>query len=74
MEREREHNKTVLFPVRLDDAVNEIKTGWPADVRRTRHIGDFTSWKEHDSYSKASDRLLRDLKAEEKKEPQTAEG
>ena len=25
---------------------------------------DFTRWKEHDSYRKAFDRLLRDLKAE----------
>jgi hypothetical protein len=66
MEREGEQHKTMLFPVRLDDSVNEIKTGWPADIRRTRHIGDFTHWKEHDSYQKAFDRLLRDLKAEEK--------
>jgi hypothetical protein len=27
----------------------------------TRHIGDFTRWKEHDAYTKALDRLLRDL-------------
>lgn len=64
MEREREQNKTILFPVRLDDTVNEMKVGWPADIRRTRHIGDFTRWKDHDSYQKAFDRLLRDLKAE----------
>ena len=36
-------------------------------ARRTRHIGDFTKWKDHDSYRKAFDRLLRDLRAEEKK-------
>lgn len=67
MEREQEQNKTMLFPVSLDNAVNEMKVGWPADVRRTRHIGDFTRWKDHDSYQKAFDRLLRDLKAEDKK-------
>jgi hypothetical protein len=67
MEREVEDEKhrTTLFPVRLDDAVMRIKTGWPADVHRTRHIGDFTGWKNHDSYQKALDRLLRDLKAGE---------
>ena len=27
-----------------------------------RHVGDFTRWKEHDAYSKALERLLRDLK------------
>jgi hypothetical protein len=26
-----------------------------------RNIGDFTRWKEHDAYSNALDRLLRDL-------------
>jgi len=65
MEREAEQNKTMLFPVRVDNAVNEMKVGWPADVRRTRHIGDFTRWKDYDSYQKAFDRLLRDLKAGE---------
>jgi hypothetical protein len=32
--------------------------------QRQRHIGNFTHWKEHDVYSKAFDRLLRDLKVE----------
>src|SRR5215204_768330 len=63
-EKEDEQKKTVLFPVRLDDTVSEIKTGWAADVRRSRHIGDFRNWKSHDSYRKAFERLMRDLKAE----------
>lgn len=63
-EKEREQKKTMLFPVRLDDAVLEAKTGWAADVRRSRHIGDFRDWKNHDSYRKAFERLMRDLKAE----------
>ncbi|MDQ3919573.1 MAG: toll/interleukin-1 receptor domain-containing protein [Acidobacteriota bacterium] len=63
-EKEGEQKKTVLFPVRLDDAVLEAKTGWAADIRRTRHIGDFREWKNHDSYRKAFERLMRDLKAE----------
>jgi hypothetical protein len=55
----------VLFPIRLDDTVMQINTGWPAYLKNTRHIGDFTRWKDHDSYQKAFDRLLCDLKAEE---------
>jgi hypothetical protein len=66
MERERQEERTVLFPIRLDDAVMDIPNGWPADIRRTRHIGDFTKWKNHDHYQKAFDRLLRDLKSDEK--------
>lgn len=64
-EKEKEQGKTVLFPVKLDNTVSETKTGWAADVRRTRHIGDFRDWKSHDSYKKAFERLMRDLKAGE---------
>ena len=35
----------------------------PQDIRRTRHIGDFTLWQDSASYKKAFDRLLRDLKS-----------
>ena len=63
-EKERETKSTVLFPVRLDDAVMESKAGWAADIKRTRHIGDFRRWKDHDGYRKAFERLLRDLKVE----------
>ena len=45
----------------------EIKSGWPALLRNTRNVGDFTRWKDYDSYQKAFDRLLRELKADEKK-------
>jgi TIR domain len=61
-EKERGAQSTVLVPVRLDDAVIDSKTGWAADIRRTRHIGDFQRWKDHDGYHKAFKRLLRDLK------------
>jgi len=36
---------------------------WAASLRRTRHIGDFTCWKDHDAFKKAFERLLRDLKS-----------
>jgi hypothetical protein len=61
LEREAEQGRIMLFPVRIDDAVMKVKTGWAADVKRIRHIGDFTDWKNTDSYRKALDRLLRDL-------------
>ena len=62
--RERTQGGTVLFPIRLDDSVLEISGGWPALIRNTRNIGDFTRWKDQDSYQKAFERLLRDLQAE----------
>ena len=63
-DRERRNKGAVLFPVRLDEAVIDAEVAWAADIRRTRHIGDFTQWKDHDAYQKAFDRLLRDLKAD----------
>jgi hypothetical protein len=68
-ERERRENRTVLFPIQIDDAVAESTMGWAAAIRRTRHVGDFTRWKDHDSYQKAFERLLRDLKTEEPAKP-----
>jgi hypothetical protein len=62
-EEHRSPGKTVLFPIRLDDAVMKTDQAWAANIRRTRHIGDFSQWKTHDEYKKAFDRLLHDLKA-----------
>jgi uncharacterized protein YjbI with pentapeptide repeats len=64
LNKEPEGVPNVLYPVRLDDAVMQCKAGWADDVRRTRHIGDFTHWKNHGDYQKAFNRLLRALKAE----------
>jgi hypothetical protein len=33
-------------------------------VVQESNIGDFQGWKDHDAYSKALERLLRDLKVE----------
>lgn len=62
--KEMEGKPNVLFPIRLDEAVMQSRTGWASHIRLTRHIGDFINWKDHDEYKKAFDRLLRDLKAE----------
>jgi hypothetical protein len=60
---QRKPSSTVLFPITLDDAVMETDQAWAASLRRTRHIGDFRAWKDHDQYQKSFERLLRDLKA-----------
>ena len=64
IEKEHQQNKLVLLPIRLDDIVMTTTQAWAADIRRMRHIGDFTRWKQHDDYQQALERLLRDLKAE----------
>ena len=59
--RERQQGTTILFPVRIDNTVMTMETGWPALIRNTRNIGDFRRWKTHSTYQQAFDKLLRDL-------------
>ena len=57
----------MLFPIRLDNDVLVSTVQWAAHMRRTRHIGDFEQWKQHDHYQQAFERLLRDLTGSEGK-------
>jgi TIR domain-containing protein/pentapeptide repeat protein len=65
-EKERRENRLALFPIRLDDVVMKTEQAWASSLRRTRHIADFTKWKDHDSYQDAFKRLLRDLQGKER--------
>lgn len=62
--RERDQSRKVLFPIRLDNTVMRVASGWPALIRNTRFIGDFREWRSPDKYKMAFDRLLRDLRSE----------
>ena len=53
----------ILFPVRLDNAVMVSGDGWTRLIKNIRNIGNFTHWKDYDSYQKGFERLVRDLKA-----------
>ena len=68
-------NRRKLFPIRLVDFGTlqswecfDADTGedLAAEVRQY-FIPDFSDWKDHDAFEAAFERLLRDLKAEEKK-------
>ncbi len=62
VEKENQRGKTVLFPIRLDDAVFETTEQWAYEIRK-RHIGDFRNWTNPLLYQNAMNRLLRDLNA-----------
>ena len=62
MAPERKRGQTVLFPVRLDDAVMDTSEAWAVKLRDQRNIGDFRLWKDHDGYQRSFERVLRDLK------------
>ncbi|MGH2510370.1 MAG: toll/interleukin-1 receptor domain-containing protein, partial [Ktedonobacteraceae bacterium] len=64
-DKEEENHSLVLFLIMLDRVILQEKAGWAADIRRQRHIGDFTRWPENAAYQQALERLLRDLKAEQ---------
>ena len=64
LDKEPEGMPNVLFPISLDKAIMTCETDWAKDIRKSRHIGDFEHWKDHDTYQIAFARLLRDLKAQ----------
>jgi hypothetical protein len=61
LDEERERDRTVLLPIRLDDVAMQSSKPWTRLLRGQRNIGDFTRWKDHDSYRKSFDRLICDL-------------
>lgn len=66
-EEENKRKDIILFPVQIDDKVMDTNEAWASDIRRTRHIGDFREWKNHDKYKEALNRLIRDLQKEKNK-------
>jgi hypothetical protein len=75
---EIEQKRRKLFPIRLVDF--ETIKGWKcfdgdsgkdlAVELREYFMPDFSNWKDHDSFEKGFERLLRDLRAEEEKQAQ----
>ena len=65
-ERTSPERRTVLVPIKIDHTVEETDRTWARQIKRTRHIGDFTQWEDNDAYQKALARLLRDLNATER--------
>ena len=50
---ERSRGKTVLFPIRLDDAIFEIQGNPEIDSLKERQIGDFRDWGDKTRYRRA---------------------
>ncbi|MBI5846077.1 MAG: toll/interleukin-1 receptor domain-containing protein [Deltaproteobacteria bacterium] len=74
-EDEDRNNRRKLFSIRLAD--EDAVGAWKCDDRgkdmaawvREGAIHDFSTWKDHGSYTRAFDRLLKDLQAEPKTNP-----
>lgn len=60
--KEKKENKvSVLFPIRIDEKIMVSKSEWIARIISERNIGDFTNWKDEESYNVSFERLIRDL-------------
>jgi hypothetical protein len=74
-EAEKRGNRRKLFPFRLADFEQIRKWRCPdadggkdlAVEVREYFIPDFSNWKDHDSFEKAFERLLRDLREAEER-------
>jgi hypothetical protein len=60
-EKERKKDCLVLLPIMLDNTVMKVESGWPADIRRSRNIGDFREWRNTGAYRTAIRHLLAGL-------------
>ncbi len=63
IEKEKQRNKTTLFPIHIDDAYKTTPHAWARRIRRRLDIGDFTNWEDPDAYQAALQKLLRALEA-----------
>lgn len=61
LEREEASGKSVLFPVKVDNAILDHNIGWPKSLRN-RHVGDFTEYANPAKLEKAFRQLLHDLR------------
>ena len=61
VEAEGDAGRSILFPLRLDNAVLEQKDGHLGSLLRGRHIADFTRWQDDEAYRRSFSRLVRDL-------------
>jgi hypothetical protein len=61
----RHYHTQVLFPIMTDDFLLD---GWNHPLQhviKKRVVADFRKWKDHDSFTKQLDKLLRDLNAQD---------
>jgi hypothetical protein len=58
---ERTRKRSVLFPIRLDDAVFEVSGSRELNELKNKHIFNFTDWQDKNRYRKAFSQFARDL-------------
>jgi hypothetical protein len=59
LDREISQERTILFPLRIDDTIKQSGSDWAQDLRSRRHIGDFTQWSDPVQYQEQGVALKR---------------
>ena len=58
---ERARNRTVLFPIRVDDAIFSVRGVPEIEQLKEKYILDFTNWQDRQLYQRSFSKLVRDL-------------
>lgn len=62
--QEKSTGKNILFPIAIDKEFKKSDTWWAHEIQKKVNVGDFSDWKNHDSYTKSLNKLLSSLKEE----------
>ena len=63
LEEEHNRNRSVLFPIRLDDSCLDGEKDWLVNLQKTHRTYDFSAWDNWEVYYSQLMHLLRDLEA-----------
>jgi hypothetical protein len=63
IEEERNRNKTLLFPVRLDNGRTDAQKDWLKELQKSHPIYDFSAWQNWEAYFAQLNRLVDDIKS-----------
>ena len=61
LEEEHARNRSVLFPIRLDDSILDGEKEWLVNLQKTHKIYDFSAWDNWEAYYEQFFLLLNDL-------------
>ncbi|MBO0793517.1 MAG: hypothetical protein J2P36_21565, partial [Ktedonobacteraceae bacterium] len=70
VDKQQESSSHILFLLRLDNVLVKNTSRWASQLRQTRHIRNFTHWKQDDIYQRELEQLLGDLTSNPIQQPE----
>ena len=65
LDRELQQDRTILFPLRLDQTLLQVQYPWAVRLRESHHIENFIGWQDETTYQRRLATLLWGLRGEE---------